>query len=95
MFKNDSWWQGILIGLVLSLVTTAILYFLIPLVHDNWVAPKEKLYILSIVPNIFFFRWFYKKKSFQKTGHGILIVTVVVALGVLFWLKFGLKCAII
>lgn len=90
MFKNDSWWLGILTGLVLIVITAAIIYFLFPFVGDSMIVPKEKLYILSVVPNILFLRWFYKTKMLVKAGHGILIITIIVAIGFLFWLKFGL-----
>lgn len=90
MFKNDSWFQGILTGLGLVAITAAIFYVAINMVDIPFIAPKEKLYILAIVPNILFMRWLYKTKSFTKTGHGILVVTGMAVIGFLFWLKFGL-----
>lgn len=90
MFKHDSWLQGILSGLALIIITASVIYLLIPLIGDSMIVPKEKAYILGIVPNLLLLRWFYKTKKLIKTGNGILIVTIIATIGFLFWLKFGL-----
>lgn len=95
MFKKDSWISGLLIGLGILIVGVAIIYAIIPVFQIQGTTLSEKIYMLALIPNILTLRWFYKNKSLIKTGHGVLVITIIATIGYLFWLKFGLQCAII
>jgi hypothetical protein len=81
MLKKDSYWFGILIGILIPSVIFGFLYglnLLTGVFSGSLITLSvNKLLFLSIALNIVPFRYFFVKENVEKTGKGILAITVV------------------
>ncbi|MBK7969951.1 MAG: hypothetical protein IPK08_13950 [Bacteroidetes bacterium] len=90
MFKKDSMWLGIGIGIVVLIVGYYTLHFLNIWISDYFfnrtpVFRERTIQVLSIFLNVFPFRYFMLKTEKEYTGRGILLVTFVVGLSFFFY----------
>lgn len=90
MFKNDSMWLGIGIGIVVLIAGYYTLHFLNVWISDYFfnrapVFRERTIQVLSIFLNVFPFRYFMLKTEKEYTGRGILLVTFVVGLTFFFY----------
>lgn len=80
ILKRDLWPVGLLIGTVLPLLFYVVLFaadfalhrFLNVHITDQF----HYLFLLSLTANLFPIRHYFVKLKFEKTGMGILIVTI-------------------
>ena len=82
---KDNFWLGLLAGAACFGLTFLLLYFI------NWeslgIFAKRAPYLLAFIPGVVLFRMMLVKWKFDKMGRGILAVTVVGMLLVLFLVK--------
>jgi len=80
ILKRDLWQIGILIGIVLPVLLYLVLYLI-----DKGVASYfgmhitdqfHYLFLLSLIANLFPLRHYLIKLKFEKTGLGILLITI-------------------
>lgn len=86
--KKDSFWLGILLGLVLPGILYLILHY-INISIENKVSNRPYLtdsmvQILSLIINLLMMRYYLIRLKADKTGRGILLVTFVA--GILFFI---------
>ncbi len=86
--KKDSFWLGILLGLVLPGILYLILHY-INISIENKVSNRPYLtdsmvQILSLIINLLMIRYYLITLKADKTGRGILLVTFVA--GILFFI---------
>ena len=82
---KDSFWLGLLVGLASFGLTFLLLYFI------NWesigIFAQRAPFLLAFIPGIILFRMMMVKWNLEKMGKGMLAVTVVGMLLVLFLVK--------
>ncbi len=84
--KKDSFWLGLVIGIVMPAICFGILYilnktiFINPEKEDPSIFKLSTIYILSIVPNAIALRIYLINLKADKTGRGLLFVTFVLAI---------------
>ncbi len=82
---KDSFWLGLLVGLAAFGLTYLPLYFV------NWeklgIFRERAPFLLAFIPGVILFRMMLVKWNLEKTGKGILVVTVVGMLLVFFLVK--------
>ncbi len=89
-FKRDNFWLGVGISVVL----TAAVYFLIQLITILFAGDKGDIFrnstdqLLAICANLLPFRYYLVKLKADKTGKGIMLVTFALAL-VYFYLNWS------
>lgn len=80
ILKRDQWIVGLLIGIVLPVLFFTILFFVDFVLDYYWqihiTNQFHLLYLLSIAANLFPIRHYFVKLRFEKTGMGVLIVTI-------------------
>ncbi len=82
MFKKDVLFIGVIIGIITPFVVYLIVHFGLYLAEN--ILQKQELLdtlskqILSIVPNLLIFRYYFVKLKFEKTGRGMLLATFVI-----------------
>jgi membrane protease YdiL (CAAX protease family) len=87
--KKDSF----ILGIILGLVVPVIFFFLITLLNgqllDNAMG-QNTIMLISIVLNVFVFRYYLLNDKKDKTGRGVLISTFVytIIFFILFWKSF-------
>lgn len=85
MFKKDTFIKGFLIGLIINTIAGSIVWFWVEKIGVSWIKNPSKLYLLAIVPSIFFMWYCMKKKGCVKIGTGTLLSIITsVALFFLF-----------
>jgi hypothetical protein len=82
--KKDSFWLGLLLGIVLPAIVSGSLYY-INITFPNSatgipVFKKTTVLILGIVPNALALRYYLVNLKADKTGRGILAITFVYAI---------------
>lgn len=87
--KKDSFILGIILGLVVPII----LFFLITLLNDNLLESALKrntIILISIVLNVFVFRYYLVSDKKDKTGRGVLIsiFAYTFVFFILFWKSF-------
>ena len=97
--RKDSIGMGILIGFIVPAATFGVIYGAVTLVLSlTGKQPTEiigidmvqKFILLSLIPSVFTMRHYLLKLKYDRTGRGILLVTLLVA--ILFAiLEFGVK----
>lgn len=97
--RKDSIGMGILIGFIVPAATFGVIYGAVALVLSlTGKQPTEiigidmvqKFILLSLIPSVFTMRHYLLKLKYDRTGRGILLVTLLVA--ILFAiLEFGVK----
>ena len=89
--KKDNYSIGLLLGLIVPVLFYGLLYLTDRLLFGATaihLTPEDHyLYLLSIVPNIILFRYYFVSLKAEKTGKGILLVTIVYIL-IYFFLFF-------
>lgn len=84
MFKKDNFFIGIIIGIITPFVVYLIVHFGLFLAEN--ILQKQELMntlskqILSIVPNLLIFRYYFVKLKFEKTGRSILLATFIIVI---------------
>lgn len=82
--KQDSFWLGLLLGMILPAAVFGILYFInITFPNSATGLPIFKtttILILGIVPNALVLRYYLVNLKADKTGRGILFVTFIFAI---------------
>lgn len=80
MWKHNNFFIGALIAIVLTLATSILVVFLVPLIYGwlNIGLPSPKLLLLSIIPAILLMRHFFSKLQFNKSGNGVIVFLFVV-----------------
>lgn len=81
MFKKDSYWVGLLLGVFAPVIFYGLLYA-IDILFDSYfgkhiVRETHYLILLSIIPNILLLRYYLGKQKFTKTGLTLLLLTIV------------------
>jgi len=80
-FKKDNFLTGILIGIILPVLFYGALFGIDAVVFNSFgshiVAKPQYLYLLSIVANLFPVKYYFVNKKSDKTGRGVLLVTVI------------------
>ena len=80
MLKKNSFWLGLLIGILFPLVLFGALYFLNfytqVFEHPPVLLPLQKMMFVSSALNILPIRYCFVKKGLEKTGQGVLFITV-------------------
>ena len=80
ILKRDLWQVGIGIGIILPILFFAVLFvvdFSLFNYFDKHITDQlHYLFLLSIAANLFPIRYYLIKLKFEKTGLGILIVTI-------------------
>lgn len=80
IFKRDLWPVGLLIGTVLPLLFFMALYFVDFTLYHFWnmhiTSQFHYLFLLSLSANLFPIRHYLVKLKFEKTGMGILLITI-------------------
>lgn len=79
LIKNDSYLSGLLLAIILPLLSAvlvvpagrAVLYM-----SKNMTFFDSNLLLLCLIPNLLFMRYYIVRINFEKTGRGILILTV-------------------
>ncbi len=88
ILKRDLWPVGLLIGIVLPIIFFMALYFidyaLYNLLKTNITSQFHYLFLLSLTANLFPIRYYLVKLRFEKTGMGILLITIAAIIVYLF-----------
>lgn len=79
MLKQDNFFVGVTLSLVLIVITILVLLPLIPFIYNafNLGVPAPSLLLLSIVPSVILMRYYLKVLKFGKSGGGALIIVFV------------------
>jgi len=77
MWKNDNFFVGAFISLLLSLVTALIVIAAGPLVYRLFsdFEPRNKIVLIAFIPAILLMRHYMRKLHFEKSGMGALTMT--------------------
>ena len=80
MLKRDSIIFGLLIGILVPVLTYAILYFGLELIERifamDWLNERPAIKLISIAVNLLLIRYYFVKLKYEQTGRGILIITI-------------------
>jgi len=81
---------GVLIASVTPLITFALLlgfdYLFKSIFGKSFVREFHYLFLLSIIPNFLWLRYYLSKLKFSKTGSSVLLITIVYVL--LYFFKY-------
>lgn len=81
MFNKDSYWFGILIGILMPLAVYGLLYFTLYIYNQAASTAsnfdESLLQLVSPVINLFLLRYYFVTKKYDETGRGILLVTFI------------------
>jgi hypothetical protein len=84
IFNRDQLLFGILLGIVLPVILYLALYAMdievYKLFDSHIVAKPEYLFLLSVVINLFPMRYYFVNLKYDKTGRGVLLVTLILTL---------------
>jgi hypothetical protein len=84
MHKKNSFWLGLLIGIVIPLVLFGILYslnlFTKVFEHPPVILSTQKLMFICSALNILPIRYYFMHGGLEKTGQGVLFITVFLVL---------------
>ena len=84
ILKRDLWVVGLLIGILLPLLFFLALYFVDYTLYHFWkthiTSQFHYLFLLSLTANLFPVRHYLVKLRFEKTGMGILLITLAAVL---------------
>ncbi|MBN2729080.1 MAG: hypothetical protein JXR53_07630 [Bacteroidales bacterium] len=79
-FKRDNIWLGIGIALVIPVI----MYFLLKLINlftgEEHILQNSTMQLIAVFINLLPFRYYLIRLKADKTGRGILLVTMVLAL---------------
>lgn len=80
LLKKDHFPTGIILGLattILSLLLLFGIYQLLQLYQIQMVRKQSYLILLSMIPPLFAFRYYMVNLKYDKTGKGILVVSLL------------------
>ena len=81
ILKRDLWPVGLLVGMVLPLIFFIVLFSVDFALYQFWnihiTSQFHFLFILSLTANLFPIRHYLVKLRFEKTGMGILLITIL------------------
>jgi hypothetical protein len=87
MHKRNSFWLGLVIGIIFPLVLFGILYTLNfytkVFEHPPVILSTQKLMFISSALNILPIRYYLTHDGLEKTGQGVLFITVFLVLMVM------------
>ena len=82
--RRDSLWMGILIGILCPALIFGLIELIIFIIGKNFervaVIEIQKILLLSVIPNLFFFFHYLLKLKYDLTGRGILLATFLIAI---------------
>jgi hypothetical protein len=89
--NNDEYSLGILLGLIIPVPVTSIFTILLRLVQNYmhtfiYVRDMDML-LMGFAANLVVMRYYLTKRKFEKTGKGLLVLTVVLIMSFLIFLK--------
>ncbi|HLN52084.1 MAG TPA: hypothetical protein VK212_00150 [Lentimicrobium sp.] len=78
-WKNDNFFVGVTVGLILTGVTVLLLVIIVPLIYQfaGLSNPSVKILLLSVVPAIVLMRYYMRKLQFNRSGSGMLTVVFI------------------
>jgi len=83
-FIRDHFAFGLLLGVVLPAVFYLILnkldFLVFSIFNTHLLAQQDYLFILSLAINLLAIRYYFVNLKYDKTGQGVLIVTLAIAL---------------
>lgn len=79
MYKKDSLLNGLLYGMGINAVLTAVVWLIVDVIGFSPIELSGKLYFLAVIPSIFMMRTAMKKYQFVKMGSGVLLSVIVFA----------------
>lgn len=84
MLKKNSFWLGLVIGIIIPLILFGILYalnlFTKVFEHPPVILSTKKLMFICSALNILPVRYYFVNGGLEKTGQGVLFVTVFLIL---------------
>jgi hypothetical protein len=84
MHKKNSFWFGLAIGIIIPLILFGILFALNHYTkvfeHPPVILPTQKLMFICSALNILPIRYYFMHGGFEKTGQGLLFITVFLVL---------------
>ncbi len=84
MLKKDNWILGIIIGVVNPAVILGLLYIIFYLTESRqqkyMLLSPEHTPLISIFFNLIIFRYYMVNLKYDKTGRGILLATMIIAI---------------
>ncbi len=84
ILKRDVWAIGIMIGITLPFLLFMLLYAVDTTIHNllkiNLTEHFHYLFLLSLTANLFPIRHYFVKLRYEKTGMGILLITILAIL---------------
>jgi hypothetical protein len=90
MLKKDNYGLGLLLGAITPVIFYAVFYGIDMLVNTylgrHMVRAQHYLILLSVIPNLFWIRYYIGRLKFTKTGLTLLLLTMVFI--ILYFLKF-------
>jgi hypothetical protein len=88
ILKRDVWAIGMLIGISLPSMFFLVLFIIdlvvFSLLNFHITDQFHYLYLLSLAANLFPIRYYLIKLRYEKTGMGILLITIVAIIGYFF-----------
>jgi len=89
--NNDEYSLGVLLGLIIP-VPTALVFTILIRLSQNYLhvftrARDMDMLLLGLAVNLIVMRYYLVKRKFEKTGKGLLILTVVLIILFLIFLK--------
>ena len=79
--KKDSFWLGVILGVVLPAIVFGILYLILSYSPSATTHHQiAKLVVLGIVPNGLVLRYYLVNLKADKTGRGLIFVTFLLAI---------------
>ena len=83
-FNKNNYFFGAILAVVTPLMFYGFLFVLSAFLIDIGIwkgfNPPENIYILSLIVNIILFRVYFVRLKSDKTGRGILLVTIILIL---------------
>ncbi|MCC7232705.1 MAG: hypothetical protein IT242_07155 [Bacteroidia bacterium] len=90
---HDTLWTGTLIGIICLLgffvLFTGIRYLLIRYFENPYILLPPRIHLFTIGANVLLFRFLMLKWNREKTGKGVLLVTLIAAI-ICYFLEPGL-----
>lgn len=87
MTIKNSYWIGLLAGIIFPAFFFGILYglnvMINSVIHAVPVLPVQKMMFISAALNVLPFRYLFVKQKQDKTGGGMLIITVILVIMVM------------
>lgn len=78
-WKNDNFFVGVTVGIILIVLTALLLILITPVIYDlfNLGESNPKLLILAFVPAVIMMRYYMRKLNYGKSGSGTIFIVFV------------------